>query len=134
MEVKPILDPDMRIQFLMDSCVAHNDRELEFLSPDVTFQYFPRNTTQILPMNKAVKFVNSFQKRRFYQKLFRHCENNPEHEEALNVFLRLYNILEAIYDIIEGWNEVPHSNIQEDFEQVFPMKKWNELTASEHKE
>ena len=137
-EVQPILDPDMSIQFLIDSCVSHRStvshkgQELQFLSPHVTFQYFPPNfTSQIAPMDRAVKFVKSFQKRRFYQKLFRHCENNPEHKEALNVFLRLYNILEAIYDIIEGWKQVPQRNIQEDFGQVFPMKKWNELTASE---
>ena len=115
--------------------MSHNNRELEFLSPDVTFQYFPRHSTsQIVPMNRAVQFVKDFQKRRFYQKLFRHCENNPEHEAELNVFLKSYNILEAIYDIIEGWKQVPQSNIQESFGKVFPMKKWNELTASEHKE
>ena len=124
MEVEPIIDPDMRIQFLIDNCSAHNDPELEFLSPNVTFKYLPGNTTsQILPMNQAVlSCVQSFQKRRFYQKLFRHCENNPEQESELNIFLKSYTILEAIYDIAEGWKQVPQSTIKKSFRKVFPME------------
>ena len=114
----------MRIQFLIDYYSTHNDRELEFLSPNVTFKYFPRNTTsQIQPMNQAVHFVQSFQKRRFYQKLFRHCENNPEQQLAFNVFLKSYTILEAIYDISEGWRQVPESTIKKSFRKVFPMER-----------
>ena len=137
-EVEGMLDPDMKIQFIIESCmshrssVTHRGHELQYLSPHITFQYLPpKCNPQIAPMDRSVKLVQSFQRRRFYHKLFGHCEKNPNQEEALNEFLRLYNILEAIYDIIEGWKEVPHSTIQEDFEQVLPMKKWNELTAPE---
>ena len=48
LEIEPIIDPDMRIQFLIDNCSAHNDPDLEILDPNVTIKFLPANTTSLI--------------------------------------------------------------------------------------
>ena len=82
MEIGPILDEDMQIQFLMDNCSAHtpgdSDEELWMLDPNVSIKFLPPNTTSLIqPMDQAVlACVKSYQKRCFYYKLFCYCESN----------------------------------------------------------
>ena len=132
-EVEPIVDPDMQIQFLIDNCSAHNDPDLHILDPSVSIKFLPPNTTSLIqPMDQAVlACVKSYQKRRFYHKLFISCENNPDKTSAVKFkdFLKEYTILEAINDIAEGWKQVPASTIQKSFRKVFPQEKWDELTG-----
>ena len=124
LEMLPIVDPDMRIQFLVDNCSAHADTELEFMDPNVTIKYLPANTTSLIqPMDQAVlACVKSFQKRNFYHKLVQYCEEHYDQPEAFKAYLKQYTILEAIKDISEGWNQVSDSTIRKAFRKVFPTE------------
>ena len=81
-------------------------------------------------MDQAVlACVKSYQKKKFYYKMFQYCENHPDEPKAFNEFLKSYTILEAIKDIEEGWRQVPQSTIEKSFRKVFPKDKWDELTG-----
>ena len=94
----------MDIQFLVDNSSAH-PQELDDQDPYVTIKFLPANTTSLLqPMDQAVlACVKSYQKKKFYFKMFRYCEDQPDEPKAFNEFLKSYTILEAIQDIEEGW-------------------------------
>ena len=70
---------------------TRNDREGEDDKLSETICDDSDTTSLIQPMDQAViACVKSFQKRRFYHKLFRHCENNPDQQSAFNLFLKSY--------------------------------------------
>ena len=102
-EVSPIIDPDMDIQFLLDNCSAH-PQDLDDLDPHVRVKFLPANTTSMIqPMDQAVHAcVKSYQKKKFYYKMFQYCENHTDEPNSFNGFLKKYTILEAIKDIEEG--------------------------------
>ena len=129
-EISPLIDPDMDIQFLLDNCTAH-PISLDDLDPYVSVKFLPANTTSIIqPMDQAVlACVKSFQKKKFYYKMFQYCEKHQENPKAFNDFLKEYTILEAIQDIEAGWKQVSEATIVKSFRKVFPIDKWNEVTG-----
>ena len=81
-------------------------------------------------MDQAVlNSVKSSQKKSYYFSMFKHCEENCFEQKCYNDFLKKYTILDAIYDIFEGWSQVPKSTIQKSFRKVFPQDKWAQVTG-----
>ena len=102
----------------------------------MTIQYLPPNTTSLIqPMDQAVlNSVKSHQKKQFYFKMFKYCEEKFFETSCFNDFLRECIILEAIYDIVQGWSLVPTSTIEKSFRKVFPRDKWAQVTGVESHE
>ena len=121
----------MPIQFLIENCSAHNEKLLQIQDPNVTIQYLPPNTTSLIqPMDQAVlNSVKSHQKKQFNFSMFKYCEENFFETSCFNDFLKKYTILVAIYDIFEGWSQVPKSTIEKSFRKVFPQDKWAQVTG-----
>ena len=121
----------MPIQFLIYNCSAHNEKTLVIQDPNVTTKYLPPNTTSLIqPMDQAVlNSVKSHQKKEFYFSMFKYCEEHYFETSCFNDFLKKYTILDAIYDIFEGWSQVPKSTIQKSFRKVFPQDKWAQVTG-----
>ena len=136
LEIGPIRDPNVPIQFLVDNCAAHNCPILEIQDPHVSIQFLPANTTSLCqPMDQAViNSVKVYQKNTFYFGLFQHCEEHGCNKEQFNEYLKSYTVYNAILDIHQGWENVPKETIQKSFRKVFPEEKYEQITniVSEH--
>ena len=130
-EVQPIVDPDMQIQFIIDNCSYHNE-DLMIMDPHVHIKFLPAKTSSLIqPMDQGVLAgVKAHQQKLFYEKLSRYCE---EHTEAASFkkFVRYYTVCDAINDIAEGWKKVSASTIKKSFRKLIPSDKWNELIADD---
>ena len=116
---------EVPLQFLLDNCSAH-PKDLDDMSPHIFVKFLPANTTSLIqPMDQAViYFLKSHQKKKFYQKLFEYCENNPDDLDPFKSWLKTYTIKEAMYDLHDAWEAVPTSTLQKSFNKVFDKDKY----------
>ena len=130
LEIGPIRDPNVPIQFLVDNCTAHNCPILHIQDPHVRIEFLPANTTSLCqPMDQAVlNSVKVSQKMAFYFGLFEHCETNGYDKIQFNEYLKTYTVYNAILDIHKGWMNVPKETIQKSFRKVFPEEKYEQIT------
>ena len=72
-------------------------------------------------MDQAVlNSVKVFQKKSYYFRMFKYCEDNLFEAKCFNDFLKQYTVLDAILDIFKGWEQVSTTTIEKSFRKVFP--------------
>nr|XP_020827544.1 tigger transposable element-derived protein 1-like isoform X2 [Phascolarctos cinereus]XP_020827545.1 tigger transposable element-derived protein 1-like isoform X2 [Phascolarctos cinereus]XP_020827546.1 tigger transposable element-derived protein 1-like isoform X2 [Phascolarctos cinereus]XP_020827547.1 tigger transposable element-derived protein 1-like isoform X2 [Phascolarctos cinereus] len=104
---------------ILDSAPGHPGN-LDDLSDNVRVEYLPKNTTALIqPMNQGViaTFKACYLRRVFHLLLQR---ANGDDKGTIREFWRNYNILNAVYNISESWEELEAATMNSGWKKLWP--------------
>ncbi|XP_036599095.1 tigger transposable element-derived protein 1-like [Trichosurus vulpecula] len=111
---------------ILDSAPGHPGN-LDDLCDNVRVEYLPKNTTALIqPMNQGViaTFKACYLRRIFHLLLQR---VNRDDRGTIREFWRNYNILNAVYNVAESWEELEAATMNSGWKKL-----WPECVSSDH--
>ncbi|XP_031819975.1 tigger transposable element-derived protein 1 isoform X3 [Sarcophilus harrisii] len=104
---------------ILDSAPGHPGN-LDDLSDNVRVEYLPKNTTSLIqPMNQGV--IATF-KACYLRRVFHLLQQRAHRDDkgTIREFWRNYNILNAVYNISESWEELAESTLNSGWKKLWP--------------
>ena len=94
-----------KILLLLDNCSAHPP--LDHIDPNVRIEFLPPKTTSIIqPMDQgAIATVKAIYKKITFAKAHEKCDTLAE-------FYKIYDILQAVKNFGQAWNQVTKRNMR----------------------